>query len=187
MSRKSARASDIVNNNVVDRCPQEATPIVKAGSQQEQKLTTMERPLHQQQQQYNFNGHVIRPRIRSSNSMSSSSSTASNYHHHQHHASNGSNSGGKHVEWSDDDHLHDDGYFSSDTRRRRSGTWPCTPPSKFWKLPIETEGEMIMTKWVGTRSMILIRLRRYFFFNINSKPAIVYPGYRLVANGLSYR
>ncbi|XP_035903226.1 NAD kinase-like isoform X1 [Anopheles stephensi] len=125
------RASDIVNNNVVDRCPQEATPaIVKGGSQQEQKLTTMERPLHQQQQQqqYSFNGHVIRPRIRSSNSMSSSSSTASNYHHHhqQHHASNGSNSGGKHVEWSDDDHLHDDGYFSSDTRRRRSGTWPRT-------------------------------------------------------------
>ncbi|EAA05273.4 AGAP011122-PA [Anopheles gambiae str. PEST] len=33
---------------------------------------------------------------------------------------------GKHVEWSDDDHLHDDGYFSSDTRRRRSGTWPRT-------------------------------------------------------------
>uniref|UniRef100_A0A182PJM3 Uncharacterized protein n=1 Tax=Anopheles epiroticus TaxID=199890 RepID=A0A182PJM3_9DIPT len=78
-----------------------------------------------QQQQYNFSGHVIRPRIRSSNSMSSSSSTASNYHHQQqqqHHAS--SSRGGKHVEWSDDDHLHDDGYFSSDTRRRRSGTWP---------------------------------------------------------------
>ncbi|XP_050080403.1 NAD kinase-like isoform X1 [Anopheles maculipalpis] len=113
-------ASDIV----AGRCPQETT--VKRSSQQEQKLTTMEGPVHQQQQ-YNFNGHVIRPRIRSSNSMSSSSSTASNYHHHHpHHGSSGSNGGGKHVEWSDDDHLHDDGYFSSDTRRRRSGTWPRT-------------------------------------------------------------
>uniref|UniRef100_A0A182YRN4 Uncharacterized protein n=1 Tax=Anopheles stephensi TaxID=30069 RepID=A0A182YRN4_ANOST len=124
----------------------------------------MERPLHQQQQ-YSFNGHVIRPRIRSSNSMSSSSSTASNYHHHhqQHHASNGSNSGGKHVEWSDDDHLHDDGYFSSDTRRRRSGTWP-----KFWKLPIEvTEGEMIMTEWIGTEPWYC--LFRCFFSKVDSE------------------
>uniref|UniRef100_A0A453YWU9 NAD(+) kinase n=1 Tax=Anopheles gambiae TaxID=7165 RepID=A0A453YWU9_ANOGA len=127
-SAKHPSASDIVNNNVAERCllepigPTLGRPVPKA---------SMERPYHQQQQlqqQYNFSGHVIRPRIRSSNSMSSSSSTASNYHHHHqqphHHAS--SSGGGKHVEWSDDDHLHDDGYFSSDTRRRRSGTWPRT-------------------------------------------------------------
>uniref|UniRef100_A0A182WDM3 NAD(+) kinase n=1 Tax=Anopheles minimus TaxID=112268 RepID=A0A182WDM3_9DIPT len=121
------RTSDIVNNNVVERCTKESSIMASGNSlvkesSFEQKLTTMYRPLHQQQ--YNFNGHVIRPRIRSSNSMSSSSSTASNYHHHA--GSNSSSGGGKHVEWSDDDHLHDDGYFSSDTRRRRSGTWPRT-------------------------------------------------------------
>ncbi|XP_049288921.1 NAD kinase-like isoform X1 [Anopheles funestus] len=128
------KPSDIVNNNVAERSPKESsvlgsgTSLAKRSSF-EQKLTTMERPLHQQQllqQQYNFNGHVIRPRIRSSNSMSSSSSTASNYHHQHHASSSSSGGGGKHVEWSDDDHLHDDGYFSSDTRRRRSGTWPRT-------------------------------------------------------------
>uniref|UniRef100_A0A2M3Z4P6 NAD(+) kinase n=1 Tax=Anopheles braziliensis TaxID=58242 RepID=A0A2M3Z4P6_9DIPT len=96
-----------------------------------------------------FDGHVIRPRIRSSNSMSSSgtssssssssissnigsSSTSSNgmmtsvVTHGSIIGSNSSHTGAKHVEWSDDDHLHDDGYFSSDTRRRRSGTWPRT-------------------------------------------------------------
>lgn len=40
--------------------------------------------------------------------------------------SSGSQKGYKHVEWSDDDYLNDDGYFSSETRRRRSGTWPRT-------------------------------------------------------------
>uniref|UniRef100_A0A2M4BG38 NAD(+) kinase n=1 Tax=Anopheles marajoara TaxID=58244 RepID=A0A2M4BG38_9DIPT len=95
-----------------------------------------------------FDGHVIRPRIRSSNSMSStgtsSSSSSSSISSSTsstgmmtsagtHGSIIGSSSGGgsgrtgaKHVEWSDDDHLHDDGYFSSDTRRRRSGTWPRT-------------------------------------------------------------
>ncbi|XP_049288922.1 NAD kinase-like isoform X2 [Anopheles funestus] len=132
------KPSDIVNNNVAERSPKESsvlgsgTSLAKRSSF-EQKLTTMERPLHQQQllqQQYNFNGHVIRPRIRSSNSMSSSSSTASNYHHQHHASSSSSGGGGKHVEWSDDDHLHDDGYFSSDTRRRRR-TRSLNAPSPF--------------------------------------------------------
>ncbi|XP_021708658.1 NAD kinase isoform X1 [Aedes aegypti] len=39
---------------------------------------------------------------------------------------NSGSNGYKHVEWSDDDYLNDDGYFSSETRRRRSGTWPRT-------------------------------------------------------------
>ncbi|XP_049544602.1 NAD kinase-like isoform X1 [Anopheles darlingi] len=97
-----------------------------------------------------FDGHVIRPRIRSSNSMSSSGTSSSSssssssigssstsstgmmmaatYGGHSILGSSSSSNrtGAKHVEWSDDDHLHDDGYFSSDTRRRRSGTWPRT-------------------------------------------------------------
>ncbi|XP_053671388.1 NAD kinase-like [Anopheles nili] len=128
------RTSDIVNNNVPEQTFSASSSSIARGGSSGLKSIAMDRPIHplqHQQQQYNFNGHVIRPRIRSSNSMSSSSSTASSYHH-QHQAagssiSSSSNGGsGKHVEWSDDDHLHDDGYFSSDTRRRRSGTWPRT-------------------------------------------------------------
>ncbi|XP_058053746.1 NAD kinase-like isoform X1 [Anopheles bellator] len=88
---------------------------------------------HQQQQHQqptiSFDGHVIRPRIRSSNSMSSggtSTSSTSSSGGGGSGSSCSSSTGSKHVEWSDDDHLHDDGYFSSDTRRRRSGTWPRT-------------------------------------------------------------
>ncbi|XP_050094941.1 NAD kinase-like isoform X1 [Anopheles aquasalis] len=104
-----------------------------------------------------FDGHVIRPRIRSSNSMSSSGTSSSSSSSSissnsigssstsstgmmmsaathgsiiggssSSSSSSGRTAGAKHVEWSDDDHLHDDGYFSSDTRRRRSGTWPRT-------------------------------------------------------------
>ncbi|XP_038107346.1 NAD kinase [Culex quinquefasciatus] len=66
------------------------------------------------------NVHVIKQRrSRNSNSCSSSGSTST---------CEGRAGGGnfKHVEWSDDDYLNDDGYFSSETRRRRSGTWPRT-------------------------------------------------------------
>lgn len=67
------------------------------------------------------NVHVI-PKRRSRNSNSSSGSTGGVG------STNEGRAGGnfKHVEWSDDDYLNDDGYFSSETRRRRSGTWPRT-------------------------------------------------------------
>ncbi|XP_055619699.1 NAD kinase-like isoform X1 [Toxorhynchites rutilus septentrionalis] len=72
---------------------------------------------------HHSNVHVIKQRNRSSNSCSSSSCTSVG-------SSGSSNatatSSYKHVEWSDDDYLNDDGYFSSETRRRRSGTWPRT-------------------------------------------------------------
>ncbi|XP_058837575.1 NAD kinase-like isoform X1 [Topomyia yanbarensis] len=65
------------------------------------------------------NVHVIKRRSRNSISCSSTGTSSS---------SNGiaGNTNYKHVEWSDDDYLNDDGYFSSETRRRRSGTWPRT-------------------------------------------------------------
>lgn len=67
------------------------------------------------------NVHVIKRRSRNSNSCSSSSAGSGSS------AGIGvANSSYKHVEWSDDDYLNDDGYFSSETRRRRSGTWPRT-------------------------------------------------------------
>uniref|UniRef100_A0AAG5DMH8 NAD(+) kinase n=1 Tax=Anopheles atroparvus TaxID=41427 RepID=A0AAG5DMH8_ANOAO len=158
-------ASDIVNNNTTVRAMEEESAVMASqvlertlqpssarGSYSDQKSSWMDQaqPDHHQrsgavsmvhQQQHALNGHVIRPRIRSSNSMSSSSTTGScsssstpsylqhhHQHHHLHHQGSGSNASSsiKHVEWSDDDHLHDDGYFSSDTRRRRSGTWPRT-------------------------------------------------------------
>ncbi|KAL1390247.1 hypothetical protein pipiens_012486 [Culex pipiens pipiens] len=63
------------------------------------------------------NVHVIKQRrSRNSNSCSSSGSTST--------CEGRAGGNFKHVEWSDDDYLNDDGYFSSETRRRRSGTWP---------------------------------------------------------------
>ncbi|XP_055601309.1 NAD kinase-like isoform X1 [Uranotaenia lowii] len=90
------------------------------------------RSIPQQQQQHQHhphragagrhqsNVHVIkRNRNRSSNSCSSTGTTGS--------SSVASSTSFKHVEWSDDEYLNgDDGYFSSETRRRRSGTWPRT-------------------------------------------------------------
>lgn len=70
------------------------------------------------------NVHVIpKRRSRNSNSCSSSSGSTGGVG-----STNEGRAGGnfKHVEWSDDDYLNDDGYFSSETRRRRSGTWPRT-------------------------------------------------------------
>lgn len=78
------RTSDIVNNNVPEQTFSASSSSIARGGSSGLKSIAMDRPIHplqHQQQQYNFNGHVIRPRIRSSNSMSSSSSTASSYHH----------------------------------------------------------------------------------------------------------
>uniref|UniRef100_A0A2M4AHV1 NAD(+) kinase n=3 Tax=Anopheles triannulatus TaxID=58253 RepID=A0A2M4AHV1_9DIPT len=120
------------------------TPSSKASLLQQQQHHQHHHHLLHHPATISFDGHVIRPRIRSSNSMSSSGTSSSSNSSsssisssstsssgitsatttHGHSAS--IRSGAKHVEWSDEDHLHDDGYFSSDTRRRRSGTWPRT-------------------------------------------------------------
>lgn len=67
------------------------------------------------------NVHVIKQRNRSSNSCSSSSCASTGTSAS---SSSAASNSYKHVEWIDDDYLNDDGYFSSETRRRRSGTWP---------------------------------------------------------------
>ncbi|ETN65711.1 hypothetical protein AND_002517 [Anopheles darlingi] len=132
--------------------PMAATTVTTAVTPSSKALLQQQHHHHHHLQHHpatiSFDGHVIRPRIRSSNSMSSSGTSSSSssssssigssstsstgmmmaatYGGHSILGSSSSSNrtGAKHVEWSDDDHLHDDGYFSSDTRRRRSGTWP---------------------------------------------------------------
>ncbi|XP_058466884.1 NAD kinase-like isoform X1 [Malaya genurostris] len=131
LSSSSGTMDDIINNNKLE-------PVYLAGTRTEQhqqqrisvgtcnvntsvlldearKVTSNRRNATGWHQS---NVHVIKRRSRNSNSCSSTGTSAS---------SNGTAGNSyKHVEWSDEDYLNDDGYFSSETRRRRSGTWPRT-------------------------------------------------------------
>lgn len=109
----------------------------------EANISTSGQPLHHRAGagRHQSNVHVIKHRNR--NSQGSATASRRNYSagavEHTSIIKNGVKSGAsssssissgsngyKHVEWSDDDYLNDDGYFSSETRRRRSGTWPRT-------------------------------------------------------------
>lgn len=127
-SRSTSNMDDIINNN--------------SKQTQQPALSSTCKPLHSTATQvtsppaaaghhhragagrHQSNVHVIpKRRSRNSNSCSSSSGSTGGVG-----STNEGRAGGnfKHVEWSDDDYLNDDGYFSSETRRRRSGTWPRT-------------------------------------------------------------
>ncbi|XP_062558287.1 NAD kinase-like isoform X1 [Armigeres subalbatus] len=107
------------------------------------RVVTSGHPLHHRAGagRHQSNVHVIKHRNRNSQSSSAVSSRSYSTATIEHASiiNNGGKSGAsssssissgsnsyKHVEWSDDDYLNDDGYFSSETRRRRSGTWPRT-------------------------------------------------------------
>uniref|UniRef100_A0A1Q3FU99 NAD(+) kinase n=1 Tax=Culex tarsalis TaxID=7177 RepID=A0A1Q3FU99_CULTA len=136
-SRSATNMDDIVNNNqrqsqlaaasFSSTCkPVNSTMVTSTSCAQVTSPTSSTGGHHHRAGagRHQSNVHVIKQRrSRNSNSCSSSSTTGSTSAE-----ARGAAAGGnfKHVEWSDDDYLNDDGYFSSETRRRRSGTWPRT-------------------------------------------------------------
>lgn len=121
-SRSTSTMDDIINNNKQSQQPAAALSTCNKPSSTVTTATQVTSPGHRAGAgRHQSNVHVIKQRrSRNSNSCSSSSgSTAGN-------ESRAAAGNFKHVEWSDDDYLNDDGYFSSETRRRRSGTWPRT-------------------------------------------------------------
>lgn len=123
-SRSTSNMDDLINNNnkqtqqpALSTCKTAVTPTSQVTSPPTATATGHHRAGAGRHQS---NVHVIQKRrSRNSNSCSSSGSTVGS-------TTNEGRNNFKHVEWSDDDYLNDDGYFSSETRRRRSGTWPRT-------------------------------------------------------------
>lgn len=120
-SRSTSNMDDLINNNKQTQQP--ALSTCKTVTTATQVTSPPAATGHHHRAgagRHQSNVHVIQKRrSRNSNSCSSGSTVGS--------ATNEARAGNfKHVEWSDDDYLNDDGYFSSETRRRRSGTWPRT-------------------------------------------------------------
>lgn len=127
-SRSTSNMDDIINNNSKQTqqpaLSSTCKPLQSTATQVTSSPTAASHHHRAGAGRHQSNVHVIpKRRSRNSNSCSSSSGSTGGVG-----STNEGRAGGsfKHVEWSDDDYLNDDGYFSSETRRRRSGTWPRT-------------------------------------------------------------
>ncbi|KAL1380251.1 hypothetical protein pipiens_003607 [Culex pipiens pipiens] len=151
-SRSTTNMDDIINNNNRKQ-HQSQQPAVSTCNQSNTSTTSTAQVTSPSASgghhragagRHQSNVHVIKQRrSRNSNSCSSSGSTST---------CEGRAGGGnfKHVEWSDDDYLNDDGYFSSETRRRRSGTWPN---GKFSCLVISLRGGLFFEEETWSRRL----------------------------------
>lgn len=119
-SRSTSNMDDLINNNKQTQQPALSTckPLTPTSQVTSPPTATATGHHRAGAGRHQSNVHVIQKR-RSRNSNSCSSSGGSTVG-----STNEGRNNFKHVEWSDDDYLNDDGYFSSETRRRRSGTWP---------------------------------------------------------------